>query len=162
MKELLAITDLPEPFDKIFKTRKDAEWAFGYLKKILGFLGVKDSNDPRVAITLPHKGRVLRLNYGNWAALQFYGPEYSNYDIGIAIIDDQFEFTDDFQKWDPFKNSDPIISVYELPIEIFKSSDEKIEQIIKGTFENISKRFTNWKVSNLRSHNIHEIVRSHI
>ena len=130
--ELLAITDLPEPFDKIFNTRKDAEWAFGFLKKILGFLGVHDSNDPRVAITLPNKGRVLRLNYGNWAALQFYGPEYSNYDIGIAIIDDQFEFTDDYQKWDPFKNSDPVISVYELPIEIFKSSNEKIETNYKG------------------------------
>ena len=158
IEELISVTDLPGPFDKIFKTRKDAEWAFGFLKKILGFLGVHDSNDPRVAITLPHKGRVLRLNYGNWAALQFYGPEYSNYDIGIAIIDDQFEFTDDYQKWDPFKNSDPIISVYELPIEIFRSSNEKIEQIIKETFENISKRFINWKVSNLRSHNIHEIV----
>ena len=35
---------------------------------------------------------------------------------------------------------------------------KKLKQIIKETFENISKRFTNWKVSNLRSHNIHEIV----
>ena len=157
IEELFTITDLPEPFDKIFKTRKNAEWAFKYLKKILGFLGVKDSNDSRVAITLPHKGRVLRFNYCNWAVLQFYGPEYSRCDIGIAIIDSQFDFTDDFQKWDPFKNSDPSISVYELPIEIIKSSGEKLEQIIKGTFENISKRFINWKVSNLRSYNIHEI-----
>ena len=156
--ELLTITDLPEPFDKIFKSRKDAEWAFKYLKKILGFLGVKDSNDPRVAITLPHKGRVLRLNYGNWAVLQFYGHEYSKYDIGIALIDGQFDLTDDFQKWDTFKNSDPSISVYELPIDIFKFSNENFEQIISETFEKISEKFVNWKVSNLRSHNIHEIT----
>jgi hypothetical protein len=147
IEELLIVTDLPEPLDKIFKTRSDAEWAFEYIEKILGFLGVKDANDPRVAITMPHKGRVLRLNYGNWAVLQFYGPEYSIYDVGIAFFDAKFNFSDDFEKWDPFKNSDPSISVYELSMKILQS-----------TFENISKRFSNWKVSNLRSYNISEIT----
>jgi len=157
IQELLTDKDLSEPFDKIFRTRKDAEWAFEYLKKILSYLDVKFANDPRVAITLPHKGRVLRLNYGGWAVFQFYGPEYSKYDFGIALFDDQVDFTIDFQKWEPFRNSDPSISGYELPIEILKSSNENFEQVIKDTFENIAKRFATWKASSYRKHHIQEI-----
>ena len=158
IEELVAVTDLPEPFDKIFRTKQEAEWAFGYIKKILSFLGVNNVNDSRVAITLPHKDRVLRVNFGNWAVLQFYGSEYSKYDIGIGLFDDQYNFTEDFNKWEPFKNSDPSISVYELPITVIKSANEKLEKIIKDTFEKIALRFSNWKVTNFRRHNIHEIA----
>ncbi len=77
-------------------------------ERFLSFLGVKDANDPRVAITLSHKGRVLRLNYGNWAVLQFYGPEYSKYDLGIALFDDQFDLLMIFKNGTPLKTVNPV------------------------------------------------------
>ena len=75
---------LPEPFSKIFQDVEDAEWAFDLLKDAFNLLNIKNPNDPRFAITLPHNQRVLRLNFGYWAVLQFYGPNYSKTPIALA------------------------------------------------------------------------------
>jgi hypothetical protein len=115
--------DLAEPFSRIFKDRNEAVWAFDLLKETFDRLGISSPNDGRFSLTLRHESTVLRLNFGNWAVLQFYGHNYSKYSAGIALIDDQFTMKEQYEHWRSFANSEPSISVYMLPIELVKPLD---------------------------------------
>jgi hypothetical protein len=82
--------DAGEPFGDLFASREEAEWAFDLLRETLERLGVAGPDDARFAVTLPHKGRMLRLNFGNWAVLQFSGPCYAQFRVGMALFEEHW------------------------------------------------------------------------
>jgi hypothetical protein len=153
-------SDLAEPFCNIFKDKQEASWSFDFLKETFERLGISSPNDERFSLTLRNKRQVLRLNFGNWAVLQFYGQAYSNHDIGVALIDEKFDSRQEYEHWNPFASSEPNISVYLLPIELIKLQDSQIRNLYEMTFANIAERFKNWKGSPYRQHNQKAIVQA--
>lgn len=149
-KEEFVANYLAEPFSNIFKDRREASLAFDFLKKSCERLGISGPDDLRISVTLIHKNRVLRLNFGNWAVLQFYGPNYSQYNIGIPLIDDQVNIGGQYKKWTPFANSDPSISGYALHAELGKPLESNLEEVYEKTLSLIAERFKNWKGSPVR------------
>ena len=65
------------PFSQIFASYGDACAAFDLLRHAFEYLGVESESDHRFALTIPKSDgrRVLRLNFGNWATIAFYGPQ---------------------------------------------------------------------------------------
>ena len=156
--KMLGDENLAEPFSSIFTSRENADWAFDLLHDTLNRLGVNSLNDERYAITLRHQEKVLRLNFGNLAILQFYSDSHSQYQIGLALIDEGVKFSVDFNKWKPFANLEPSISVYELPFEVVKANDNNLMDNYKRALTIISDYFQNWKASNFRGFNQSEIA----
>ena len=142
--------DMAEPCSQIFVDREEAEWAFDLLQETFRRLGVADASDERFALTLRDGGRVLRLNFGNWAVLQFYGPGYSQYKVGIALIDQHVALTGEFRKWEPFAQSDPSVSVYNLPVDVANPLEGNLREVYENTFAHIAARFRDWSASNYR------------
>lgn len=68
---------LGHPFDEIFISFEEAQWAFDVLQRALIKLGVVPTEldrDLRMSLTLTKRSREgvrLRLNFGNWAILTF-------------------------------------------------------------------------------------------
>jgi len=70
---------LADPFRAIFESRHEAQLAFDLLRSTLLALGVKPEaceSDTRIALTLPmpQDPPKMRLNFGKWAIIAFYGP----------------------------------------------------------------------------------------
>jgi MoxR-like ATPase len=68
-----------EPFDCVFDSLNDARAAFDLVRWTLDTLGVAPEqyeSDTRIALTLPQnqKPALIRLNFGNWPVLAFFGP----------------------------------------------------------------------------------------
>ena len=70
------------------------------MKESFDRLGVTGPDDKRFALTL-RGNSILRLNFGNWAVLQFFAPD-SQYRVGIAFIDGQVDVTDESGRWSAF------------------------------------------------------------
>ncbi len=149
---------LAEPFSSIFKDRPEADWAFDILGETFRRLEITDPSDERFALTFRHNKRVLRLNFGNWAVLQFYGPSYSQYIIGMALIAEQVDIGGEFRRWEPFARTKPIIRVYELPIEVVKPLEGSLRKTYEETFAYIADRFRTWTATNFRRFNQSEIA----
>ena len=70
---------LSDPFRAIFASRREAQVAFDLLRSALLVLGVKRDaceSDTRIALTLPmpQDPPTMRLSFGRWAIIAFYGP----------------------------------------------------------------------------------------
>lgn len=156
------LTSLPEglasPFDEIFQDRQEAEWAFELLAETLERLGVSGPSDERFALTVVNGGRVLRLNFGNWAVLSFYGPGYSEYRLGLPLVDGMVEPAGDYNQWGAFANVDPSISVYDLPGEEVKPLEGELREAFEQTLTHIANRFESWRRSPYRGYNQPQIA----
>jgi len=153
-------TDLAAPFSKIFEDREEAEWAFDLLNETLQRLGVTNAADERFSVTLRHSERVLRLNFGNWAVLQFHAPSYSSYKVGMALIEGQVDIEGTFARWgDPFDQNEiePTIRIYGLPIETVRPLEGKLRKVYENTFAHIAERFKHWQASPYRKYGVPEI-----
>jgi 5-methylcytosine-specific restriction protein B len=148
-------TDLAEPFSRIFEDREEAEWAFELLKETLHRLGVTDASDKRFSLTLRHNEQVLRLNFGNWAVLQFYGSGYSSNRMGIALIKDQVDIEGNIKRWRDFEQDEgePGIRLYGLPIQTARPLEGPLREVYENTFAYIAERFKHWKASPYRKYN---------
>jgi 5-methylcytosine-specific restriction protein B len=118
---------------------------------------VTNTDDPRFALTLREDQRLLRLDFGNWAVLQFYNFS-SFYRVGIALIADQVRIEGNLRTWEPFAHSKPEIRIYDLPIELIRPFNEELRKIHEKTFAHIATRFQKWTASNYRKFNQTEIA----
>jgi 5-methylcytosine-specific restriction protein B len=146
---------LPPPLDRVFISLEEAQKAFDFFHESLQNLGIRDEEDERFSLTLVNNRQVLRLNIGNWAVVQFYGPGFSKYRFGIALLEDD-DFVDEnaeFNKWGAFAYSDPRIAVYELALPIDQPLNPGLFNHYLKTIEKIKEHIQNWKRSNLRKHN---------
>ncbi len=151
-------TDLAPPFDRIFTDQAEAEWAFGLLQETFERLYIQDADDPRYALTLV-RNETLRLNFGNWAVLQFYGPTHP-YRIGFALFDHLVEEEQfgPFDRWSAFAATDPTITVYEFPLEAVRPWREGLQPAFEKTFSAIAERFRDWQGTSFRRFNQPEIA----
>jgi 5-methylcytosine-specific restriction protein B len=149
--------ELAAPFNSIFQDLTEAEWSLDLIAQSLRLLGVEDPNDKRFAITTPAIGSCLRLNFANWAVLQFYGPE-NLARVGIAFVEDSITLEEIYIKLWTFEKSDPKILVYGLSIEQAKSMDTAMHQAYETTFVELGNKFGHWKASPYRKFNQPEIA----
>ncbi len=150
--------NLAKPLPQIFASKDEAQWAFELLQETFERLGIESADDERFALTLVHDGRVLRLNFGNWAVLQFYGPGYSQYQVGMALIDEQADLEGKFRRWEPFAQCEPGISGYDLPIDTVKPLQGSLRKAYENTCIEIAARFQHWSACNYRRYNQPEIA----
>ena len=155
-----ATPSLAPPFSRIFIDRDEAEWAFGFLKYTLQGLGVSGPDDESFAVTLRYRDRALRLNYGNWAFLQFFAPGYRKYRCGISLIDALAPQMDEYDTWSPFNTDDDttVVRVYEMPLERVRQMDAALRQAYDRTLSYTAGRFRHWSRSNLLRYNIPAIA----
>lgn len=152
-------TVLALPFSNIFANQEEATWAFDFLRDAMTRLGVSDPNDRHFALTLRHNNRTLRLNYGSWAVLQFYGSGTELERVGIAFFDDQVTFDETIARWEPFATQDDqLVRVYELPIELARNMPDDVRAAYEATFSYIAERFSNWAACPFRRFNQPEIA----
>jgi len=155
-----ALVGLAPPFSRIFIDRDEAEWAFGFLKYTLQGLGVSGPDDESFAVTLRYRDRALRLNYGNWAFLQFFAPGYRKHRCGISLIDALAPQMDEYDTWSPFNTDDDttVVRVYEMPLERVRQMDAALRQAYDRTLSYTAGRFRHWSRSNLLRYNIPAIA----
>jgi len=149
---------LASSLSKLFRDWQEAEWAFELLAETLERLGVADPSDERFALTVVNEARVLRLNFGNWAVLSFYGPGYSDYRLGLPLVDGVVDLPVDYNCWGPFADADPSISVYDLPLEAVQPLDGQLRDVFEQALTQIANRFKDWKRSPYRRYNQQEIA----
>jgi hypothetical protein len=156
------------PLDRIFTGWEEATWAFDFLRETLTRLGVAGPEDARFALTLRQDARVLRLNFGNWAVLQFYGPSYAHYRVGLALLDAEVEATEDLDQGEPFATEDGVsVRIYEIPLEMVQpwpqdteggDGEHRLRRAYERSFTYIAARFQGWHASNYRRFNQPELA----
>jgi 5-methylcytosine-specific restriction protein B len=153
------------PLDRMFTGWEEATWAFDFLRETLARLGVEGPEDARFALTLRRDARVLRLNFGNWAVLQFYGPSYAHHRVGLALLDAEVAAGERLSQEDPFATEDGVdIRVYKLPLELVQpwAQDSDVDHPLRRAYERsfayIATRFQDWQASNYRRFNQPEIA----
>lgn len=150
-------SDLAAPFSNIFADREEALWAFDFLQETLERLGVTDPDDPRFALTLRHNDKTLRLNYGRWAVLQFYGNGSALERVGIAFLEELVDFTAEIPRWDPFAD-ERAVRVYELPIALARKLPPELQRAYEATFAYLAERFGDWSACPFRRFNQPEVA----
>jgi len=150
-------TRLGTPFSQIFTDRAEAEWAFDLTREVIERLGITNPRNERFALTLGYGGSVLRLNYGKWAVLHFYGPG-SQYRVGLALIDEAVDIAGSFRQWDSFAEGEPTISVYELPVEMVRPLEGNLRDVYERSLDSIAERFGHWRACPFRRFNRLEIA----
>jgi 5-methylcytosine-specific restriction protein B len=181
--EPLPLADFTTPFSRIFAGREEAEWALDLMRATLVRLGVEGPGDRRVAVTLPDQGRrsggaqgrTLRLNFGNWAVLQFYGPCYRQFRVGLALMEEHLDVAGAYVPWRRFAVEDDVsIRVYDLPIEAVRLQDS-VEHTVRRPRSGLPVRaglrrpyeraldyaaahFRDWRASNYRRFHQPEIA----
>lgn len=149
--------ELAEPFSRIFANQNEAQWAFDFLRDALERLGVSDPDDTRFALTLRHNYRTLRLNYGMWAVLQFYGNGSALERVGIAFLEEQVSLPPDIPHWEPFSD-ERLVRVYELPIAMARKFPAELQSAYEATFAYLAERFGDWSACPFRRFNQPEIA----
>jgi 5-methylcytosine-specific restriction protein B len=153
-------TSISEALTKIFKSKEEAVWAFGLIKDTLDRLGVRGPDDERFVITLPRKGKDLRLNldFGQWLILSFASPEITQNRVTITLIKGSANIDDTFVTFNfaqdegglDFKN-------YSLPIEMVKPLRGDLRDAYMETLDEINEKFGDWKRSIWRKHHVSTI-----
>jgi hypothetical protein len=89
---------LGKPLNAIFTSRDEANAAFDLLHWTLTRLGIRDgSSDPRLALTLPRGNTPkMRLNFGNWAVLTFFGAGRGERRVQFLCRKDQVPHTAEY------------------------------------------------------------------
>lgn len=150
-------SQLAAPFSNIFADVEEALWAFDFLRDALGRLGISDPEDERFALTLRHNNKTLRLNYGMWAVLQFYGMGTALERVGIAFLEELVNFDASIPRWEPFSDERPV-RVYELPIALARDLPAELQTAYETTFAYLAERFGNWSACPFRRFNQPEIA----
>lgn len=148
---------LAYPFSRIFVSPEEAQWAFDFLRDALARLGISDPDDVRFALTLRHNYRTLRLNYGMWAVLQFYGNGAALDRVGIAFLEELVNFDTSIPRWEPFSD-ERSVRVYELPIALARDLPAELQTAYEATFAYLAERFGNWSACPFRRFNQSEIA----
>jgi AAA domain (dynein-related subfamily) len=130
---------LAAPFNQYFMSLEEAEWAFALLQQILTGLGVKDQNDPRVALTLPKGDKFIRLNFCQWVIASFFSLDQAPDRAEIALLSD----VTDLPKKGTFtnKNGEPEAGVFGVPIEQLRAMEPELRAGLDKSLAFIASRF---------------------
>lgn len=121
-------------------------------------LGVTSPEDKRFAVTLVYDERMIRLNYCNWAVMQFCEPGVTRYTAALAIFRDRSDVMGECQKHGTFANSVPPVCLCEVPIESICPLKGSKRALFEETFDYIKTFFQNWKASSYVQYSRKEIA----
>lgn len=144
---------LAAPFSEVFADRAEAEWAFGFLRQCMRWLGVEGPDNKLCVLTLPKdRPQVIRFNFGEWVVVDLRGPKaYGGKGISLALLMDG-PGLEQHKHWGAFKsfpNALPV-AVYELPLEPLKEMSGEFAQHVERSFRYIGTLFANWSQSQFR------------
>lgn len=136
---------------RVFSTWEEAVWAFGLLHDTLTRLGVSLPDDPRYSLSLRYYGAgdALRLVFGSWLVLGFYGPPSQQGQVGLAMFDESVPEFSAGRSY-TFVGSSPSVSFYMLPLNRFRERLAELLPIFLPTVDHIAERFANWSASPAR------------
>lgn len=142
---------LAPPFNLLFPTRAEADWAFNLLRQTLTALGVDDPADERFVLSLSTDENALRLNFGKWNVLGFK-PGAKEPVVEIALFQGE---TDVKQIREAaayaYRNSDPEVAMHQdIPLATLQKWPGNLRLVFEDTLAFVANRFGNWKRSNFR------------
>lgn len=146
---------LAQPFNQLFGSWEEAEWAFELLAEIANMLGISTPDDPRAAFKIRYRSASyhLRLSYGAWMVLDFAGLDGKLQQLAIALQDNQLSpmplRKDDFAQ----REGEHAVNIWYFDPNEFKENQERLRPVYQATMEQIGERFKTWKGSpyNFRS-----------
>jgi 5-methylcytosine-specific restriction protein B len=147
----------------VFEERESLEWALDLMKDAMDRLGIKNPDDQRIAITLPHYanvGRAFRLNFCQWLVLSFQREKENEEQrtIIIALFADIPELSKYPKGNFACKEAERKVQLYYLPVELIRPFDPKLEEAYHDTFEYIPKRFKHWEATPYRKSHFKELA----
>lgn len=153
--------EIKERLRNVFQERHEAERAFGLMNDALNRLNINDTEDKRLAITLPHAsggGYAFRLNFGNWLIMSFRNKKTAPISFGVALLAESPEL--EVHNFFVFaqNDSEPKVNFYRLPIDIAKPLDQDLTVLYNKSLDYIAKRFENWNGTPYKSSHIRELA----
>lgn len=146
---------LAEPFNQIFTSREEAEWAFDFLRQSVENLGMTDPDDERFALTMPKHKPCLRLNLGTWLILSFESVAHLDDQVLIALFQNQI-FRPDFNFAQ--KADEPSVKLYGLPMESVRLMSDDLAKLYEATFDYMGQRFAKGRKSLHRRYHLPELA----
>ena len=131
------------PFSQIFNSYAEAEAAFDLLRLALEYLGVESERDESFALTIPRPDgkRVLRLNFGNWAVIGFYGPQAPpGHVVSVTMKKDLPGLTSSGGEFDQ-KPSELPMRFYDIPFAEMSQLNDSLAADFEESFRFIGQRF---------------------
>lgn len=129
--------------DRLFRTSVELEWAFSYLRAVILQL-TQGQATPLLALTLPHKGRALSLDYGSWLVTRVYrrrktGPLLLSMALLEASIPEEFARL----RSEPFAATahEPAVRIV---WDITPEAVERLGSAQQATLDFIARRFEHW------------------
>lgn len=150
------------PFSRIFRSYDEANAAFDLLNLAFEYLGVTGEADEAYALTIPRGGkdRVLRLNFGNWATLAFYGSDVeANCRVEINLKEGVSGLKLSSGTFSQ-RSDEPRIRFYEIPMSEMSRLTGSYAAEFEDSFRYIGQRFANRNRCLYRDDNIEGIGRA--
>ncbi|MYL35842.1 EVE domain-containing protein [Pontibacillus yanchengensis] len=144
---------LSNTFSAIFNSKKEAEWAFNFVKKTLEKLGVLEPGEPRVSITLPNK--KIHVNYCNWLILGFYKNYSGSLSLKLALVESDVNNTYNSERFVMKEGEEPVSLVY-VTLEDYQNNSH-IQDAYNRTLNIIKERFKRYTRSPYKKFNNEQI-----
>lgn len=141
---------LAAPFDKMFSSLDDAEWAFDLLQQTASELGVENESNPLVAVNLHKDGKTIltRLIFGSWLILGFSGNKGRLNNVNIVLQTYQLDLPYEYRGRFKTAEGEPPFTLYTLHIDVFKQNQAYILGLFYEGLPKIKSRFSHWARSN--------------
>ena len=140
---------LSSTFSVVFDSMEEAQWSLDFVKQTLENLGVKDSGDPRVSITLPNK--KLHINFGNWLILGFFKNSVGSSYLRLALTEKDVEDAYDSEGF-KVREGEESIALVRVPREDYINNSQ-LKEIYYKTLTIIKERFKGYSKSPYRKSN---------
>ena len=143
------MSNLSEPFAKIFASPAEAEWAFDFLQDTIQHL-TQGRDDPRLALTLP-KGATasLSLDYGKWLVARFR-RRLTRTVVSVCLLTELAPTEAAYRRSEPFAaaQGEPEARIWwDIPL----SEMAALLPVYRATLAHIAGRFAHWRNTHQRS-----------
>ncbi len=148
---------LAAPFNEIFYSRQEAEWAFDFMEEAARRLGGQDAADPRFAYTLTHRyGRTLHMNFDECLLMGFREPGGGAERVRIPLLPDQVDLDEKYVEH-RFKDIAPVVG-YGLPMEMVRPLKGALRQSYEAALDHAAQKLRAGSRSLHRQHHVPAIA----
>lgn len=148
---------LAAPFNEIFCSRQEAEWAFDLMEEAARHLGMQDAADPRFAFSLTHRyGRTLHMNFDKCLLLGFREPGGGAERVRMPLLPDQVDLDEKYVEH-RFKDIAPVVG-YGLPIEMVRPLEGALRQSYEAALDYAAQKLRGGSRSLHRQHHVPAIA----
>ena len=155
-----AVGELAEPYSLIFADRAEADWALDLMADTMRRLGITETGNPRMAVTLRRDKRQhhLHLDYGNWLILCFAGQNGQLTNLQLALLDEPLNATPTAVGQFAQPAGEPALWLKTFNIEDVRAFDGDIREVFNRTLAYVARRFSNWSKSPFSKYSLPQVV----